>query len=535
MYPMTSETITQALNFVTSADVPGDVVFRLTDESGNPVDSKLFTNPDGDPLYLSNQPLSLHYGDDAKHLVAETADGEIAFTATINDDGTVSTTIFTGIMITDVELTSVTDLSGIGGGNVPFKGLNLGTSNKPEGIPDNDVLVSSEIYVPEGEEDPGSGTVNSTAAVLGVGQGEEISAGEVIRYDLVTGLIVEDKQHQESYDFSGYQSTHSFKQYITVAGSGKDADFVLRLYNESEVPTEPQRESMVRGVVGPTTVSLIPGDVTIYNADGIEQSEAGHINYHEDGYATISNMLDGWYFIVTPVHDESPVAFNALEIHAIEPLDDSLTTSFKLSQFAYGEDTDVNPVNFELPVTGTDFDGDSVYSTVDFTVYPDTKSIEGTAQDDSGQKTLLGTEQDDYLFGYEGDDVLIGDKGDDILIGGEGDDTFKWQAGDEGEADTPAYDQVMDFHLGHDALDLGDQLTGADMGDLDALLSHYIGLNVDDSGTKVTLNIDISGGGDFVNADQVIDLNIVGGTLGESDQAILDSLLNPANHVEPEL
>ena len=93
----------------------------------------------------------------------------------------------------------------------------------------------------------------------------------------------------------------------------------------------------------------------------------------------------------------------------------------------------------------------------------------------------------------------------------------------------------MDFHLGHDALDLGDQLTGADMGDLDALLSHYIGLNVDDSGTKVTLNIDISGGGDFVNADQVIDLNIVGGTLGESDQAILDSLLNPANHVEPEL
>ena len=111
-----------------------------------------------------------------------------------------------------------------------------------------------------------------------------------------------------------------------------------------------------------------------------------------------------------------------------------------------------------------------------------------------------------------------------------------WNKGDEGMVGAPAIDQVMDFHLGEDALDLSGQLGGET--DIATLLADYIDLNVDHSGEvpKVTHSISSAGGagGEPVAPDQVIEINIVGGTLGDSDQAILDSLLNPANHEEPE-
>ena len=64
------------------------------------------------------------------------------------------------------QITTVTDLSGIGGGNVPFKGLNIGTTQVPDPDGSDDVLVSSEIR-PFGDSD--AGTVNSNANALGVG------------------------------------------------------------------------------------------------------------------------------------------------------------------------------------------------------------------------------------------------------------------------------------------------------------------------------------------------------------------------------
>jgi len=83
------------------------------------------------------------------------------------------------------------------------------------------------------------------------------------------------------------------------------------------------------------------------------------------------------------------------------------------------------PIDLSLDVRGTDYDGDTVDSTLDFTVVPnDAHHIVGTSGDDMGANALEGTTGDDLLAGLAGNDVLYGFGGNDLLIGGEGADTL---------------------------------------------------------------------------------------------------------------
>ncbi|MBN8243045.1 hypothetical protein JF546_08500 [Nitratireductor aquimarinus] len=83
------------------------------------------------------------------------------------------------------------------------------------------------------------------------------------------------------------------------------------------------------------------------------------------------------------------------------------------------------PIDLSLDVRGTDYDGDTVDSTLDFTVVPnDAHHIVGTSGDDMGANALEGTTGDDLLAGLAGNDVLYGFGGNDLPIGGEGADTL---------------------------------------------------------------------------------------------------------------
>ncbi len=83
------------------------------------------------------------------------------------------------------------------------------------------------------------------------------------------------------------------------------------------------------------------------------------------------------------------------------------------------------PIDLSLDVRGTDYDGDAVDSTLDFTVVPnDAHHIVGTSGYDMGANALEGTTGDDLLAGLAGNDVLYGFGGNDLLIGGEGADTL---------------------------------------------------------------------------------------------------------------
>ncbi|VXC42498.1 conserved hypothetical protein [Pseudomonas sp. 8AS] len=510
--------IERALNFAAGAgaDGVGSVAFNLSltvDSDGDEEpDAQVFRDADGQQLYMRNEELFLSYDGDAQHLVAKTLDGDVAFTAVIDADGDVSITMFSGSFISNTVITSVTDLSGVGGGDVPFKGLNLTIKENGKTVPDpdgsNDVLVSSEIRP---FNDTNAGSVNSNANSLGVGQGNEVSNGEVIRYDLVTGLSINDQQNNESYSFDGYQETFAFRQKILIEGGSKDADFKLRIYKESGAATG--TTSLVGSSLVAEQLALLIAEITLYDALGNELSDADKLNHvaldpSDSNGLILFNMGDGWTFEINNAE-----AFNAIEIEAIESTNgvvnaDGTVTSFKLGEFSFGESTDINPVSFELPVIGTDGDGDSVTSSIDVTVYPDTKSLVGTINGetltgDGGENYLFGLAGNDTLVGNGGDDILLGGLGSDILNGGAGSDVFVWQAGEGvggGVTDT-VLNFAKGFNSGGDQLDLSDLLTCENgvVGNLGNLLK-YLDIstaNMSGDGALLDTVIKVSTTGDF--------------------------------------
>ncbi|RTR06412.1 retention module-containing protein [Halomonas nitroreducens] len=516
----TQQTVTQPLNFLPGTDGLGDIVFNLSLVDGK----QAFLSVDGDQLYLDNEPLFLRYTDGSHHSIqAVTENGDIGFEATIDAEGNVTYTIFSGSIMTDSKITSVTDLSGIGGGNVAFKGLNIGTKQAMDPDGTDDVLVSSEI-LPVGDTDQGS--VNSTSTTLGVGQGAEISDGEVVRYDLVSSLSVDDTQNAESYSFDGYQQTSAFTQDIVVSG-GKEASFYLRIYSMGlDEAATGASQSLVSGTGGDGQLTLTAGEVKIFDENGIEQT--GHVTSGVDGSVLVEGLQDGWSFQIVSVDTSlDPEAFNAVEIEGVE-LNGGDTTSFKLGGFSYGEEPSFSPVSFELPVLGSDADGDSLDGQVAITVYPDSESIVGDSQDN----TLSGTGEDDTLFGLEGADTLVGGQGDDVLAGGLGADTFAWQFGDSGDQGVPggpATDLVTDFNLNEadegDALLLSDLLQGTDA---ESDFANYLHA-VDDGQGNTLLHVSTSGAFEeafnSAESDQVIALNGVS-MEGADSSAFIQSLID---------
>lgn len=113
-------------------------------------------------------------------------------------------------------------------------------------------------------------------------------------------------------------------------------------------------------------------------------------------------------------------------------------------------------------------------------------------------KTLQGDAGHNNLIGDEDDDILIGGAGDDSLTGGPGADTFKWQAGDQGVAGSPALDVVTDFNQGNtgsydadegDTLDFSALLVGAEEHELDK----YLSLTEEEDGVMVAISSEANG------------------------------------------
>jgi Ca2+-binding RTX toxin-like protein len=121
-----------------------------------------------------------------------------------------------------------------------------------------------------------------------------------------------------------------------------------------------------------------------------------------------------------------------------------------------------------------------------------------------GNDELYGGKGDDILYGQGGDDLLAGGEGNDLLYGGAGADTFKWELNDQGTADQPATDTVMDFNASEgDVLDISELLQNEENA---TDLSTYI--VAEEEGTDTVLYISSGGNlaGNKENADQVVRL-----------------------------
>ncbi|MFB9872961.1 Ig-like domain-containing protein, partial [Vreelandella sulfidaeris] len=156
---------------------------------------------------------------------------------------------------------------------------------------------------------------------------------------------------------------------------------------------------------------------------------------------------------------------------------------------------------------------------------PDEMSRFDGGAETGGNDILIGGDGDDILFGMGGDDTLIGGPGDDILFGGTGSDTFKWEFGDEGTAENPAIDRVMDFTPSDgDSLDIADLLQD----ESEDTIGQYVMAAEEGEDTVLYLSSQGSLAGDKENADQIVRLE--GKTFedfgGGSAQDVIQHMLN---------
>jgi T1SS-143 domain-containing protein len=506
----TSPAVTEELNFAAGADGVDGVTFDVT------YDGELAVDGNDNPLSFGGSPLYLFTIDDGMTIVASTAEtsGAITpentgYTVTLNGDGTYS--FNSNGVIENGTSVSATDLSGVGGGNVNFKGL-YGEIDSPEGDKfalantDQDVMVSTAL----------NNTVNSNANDIGVGNGNSLSVGEGIRFDLVNDLSVDTQN--DTFSYTDHNLTNSYRQKINFTNQG-DANFTLMaivadsddlFYRDSQVNPDNSTDEY--------NIVLNASNINVYDAAGdlLVQGVDYGINDTHAYSVTLSDIQAGWtYEIVTEGDDQQ---FSAVQLDTAAG-----SGNYKLGFFSYGSDSNGEPIDLSYDVTGTDGDGDSVGGSVDMVLYPAEATVEGT----NAGETLNGTELTDYILAYDGDDTLFGDAGEDVLIGGKGNDTM--DGGTEADtfifslAENSGDDIINNFEVGSDVLAFEDVIdanesTTIELGD--AIESYDNG----GAGADLTLNLTNGGSVTLTGAgtgaiDSNIDLATYLSTTVQSDQS----------------
>ena len=464
----TSHTVIAGLNFADAAgaDGVGTVVFS------NFTQGDIATDADGQPLFFNGEQLYLYYGTDQTQLVAKTADNDIGYTIDIDPASDTYTVTTHGVISNGAIEVTTTDLSGVGAGNVNFKGLvDIGGTTQ-------DALISST-----------SGSINSDLDDIGIAN-QWISTAENVRFDFVNGLAA-DGANGTGFVYTDHNLVFGFRQRVYVQGGpGNTANLiVMALVADNDYV-------FGSGDAGETQVDLSIGDIRVF--DGAVDV-TGLVTLVDNGTSiTIEGMHNGWTFQIV-----SDTAFSAVYVEGAADTDE-----FSLGFFTYTQTVPGQPIDLSHAITATDGDGDAVSSTINATLYPASTSVEG----DSGDNVINGTAGLDHLFGYEGNDTLSGLLGDDVLSGGDGDDIlvgglgndlmsggtgadiFRWQAGETG------HDVVTDFELGVDSLDLSDLLVGEEFNPLDQYLNFTFSV------TATTIEASAEAGGGVV---QTIELQSV--------------------------
>jgi hypothetical protein len=173
-------------------------------------------------------------------------------------------------------------------------------------------------------------------------------------------------------------------------------------------------------------------------------------------------------------------------------------------------DTGVININLEAPIVNPiALTPNAISQLSDVDLYND-----GVESD--GNDILFGQGGNDLLIGGDGDDILIGGLGNDTLTGSAGSDTFVWSAGETGT------DQITDFNITQDRIDLSDLLIGENSNNF----GDYLSFSFSGGSTTITIDADGLGAG---TASQVIVLNGVdfSGIYASSDEGtIINGLLN---------
>ncbi|HET9428479.1 MAG TPA: hypothetical protein VFO69_08995, partial [Allosphingosinicella sp.] len=307
-----------------------------------------------------------------------TADNFVAFQIELNGDGTYDYLQYT--QLATLSERDITNLSSVGGGNVPAKGIDV------PGTP-FDLLLSTR----DGE------TVNTNATAIGVGAGQSMSGNDVIRVDFLQDVFVTGSGGGAVLNWGEYYAANSYRQDVSGLAGTQNADFVVRVVVADPIVAgvDADGDSIFYGDTNDDYVSPTLTTIEIYDAAGVLV-----VNPALQGIL-ITQTTDGWQILNLPnlydfkVTSETP--FNAVEIESLLTSDTFKLGQIKLAAFA------AQDVTFNAPIDYTDTDGDSVDSmiTVDLSAPPPVV----LDLDGDGQIAFLSQEAG-VAFDYEGDGIL---------------------------------------------------------------------------------------------------------------------------------
>ncbi len=152
----------------------------------------------------------------------------------------------------------------------------------------------------------------------------------------------------------------------------------------------------------------------------------------------------------------------------------------------------------------------------------DGKTVSGTT---ASMEIEVGSGGDSTLSGSGLRDRIVGGAGDDVVSGAAGEDFFVFEAAGAGAAGSPAADQISDFSVGEDHIDLSDLLSSVDSSS-GSELDSYVDLS--DNGSDSTLVINLGGGAvqQILISSQTVDDLYGGNTDGLDDAAIFQKLID---------
>ncbi|MGM1052783.1 MAG: hypothetical protein ACQEXO_10340, partial [Pseudomonadota bacterium] len=295
------------ITFVSGADDSGGIIFSDQQDT-------TARDANGNPLFLNGEPLQL-VGLGTESLSLQTADGTQAMLVTIDSDSQYTITPVSGIISTIQDLGAI-DLSGFTGGNNDtyalvdaFSGSNI------------DVVLWSTA-----NDNNGKNTVNTNSNLIGVGAGQDVD------FDGTTGDVL----------------NFQFQSDTTVSGSGGNT-----VINE--------------GDLNPVTKVVVPFGAVSNNALIQWEVFSGGIGGTSvnSGSVTATQLAAQGGSITISANGST---FDTVSITAGST--DGTPASFKVGGFSITEVVQGDPIDLSFDVTGKDNDGDTIESSLNFTLSP---------------------------------------------------------------------------------------------------------------------------------------------------------------------
>ena len=289
------------------------------------------------------QALSYAISSDGLTLTATKPDMSVVFTVQLQPTGFADKYVVTMAQpldaVTNVDFDEG-DYDPVGGNGAWFGFAIPGENDSP------DILVTPMINGMDG------GTINSSDNTLGVSGGQSVGANEAVRVDFVTDLTGSPASGQDysvpanqNHVFEGHYQANGASATFTNIGNNKSTSVRLVARDDNDNDND----------VGDGTLDTINAVVISYNGQTARVTTDGAVTV---GGHEFTVAFNGGQPIVSGVVDNSSIAgFTATGYTSIE-FHHAGGDTFKIGNFGAAIQT-TEPVNFTIPVTIADGDGDT--------------------------------------------------------------------------------------------------------------------------------------------------------------------------------